>query len=79
MMMISKIILWIENFNQGKRWLNSIREQTHFNPNISMIGDYFVNITSRDDPDYLIITNKDQLYRMQNQSDYELVLSLPPL
>jgi len=78
-MMFSNIIFWIENYPQGKRWLNSIREQTHFSPNISTIENYFVNITSKNNPNYLIITNEEQLHRIRNHTDYELILSLPLL
>ena len=75
--MFVNIIDWIENYERGKQWLDSIREQTHFNQNISSIGDYFVNVTSSKIPDYLIITSKEELDQIRDQSNYELVLSLP--
>ena len=73
------IIDWIESYKMGKKWLNSIREQTSYNSNISPIGDYFINITSNKIPDYLIITSKEELDHVQKQTDYALVLSLPLL
>ena len=73
------IIDWIESYKMGKKWLNSIREQTSYNSNISPIGDYFINITSNKVPDYLIITSKEELDHVQKQTDYALVLSLPLL
>ena len=75
--MFNKIIFWMENYEHGKRWLDSIRKQTHFNQNISSVGNYFLNITSNKTPDYLIITNKEELNQVQEQSNYKLVLSLP--
>ena len=75
--MFNKIISWMENYEHGKRWLDSIRKQTHFNQNITSVGNYFLNITSSKTPDYLIITNKEELDQVQGQSNYELVLSLP--
>ena len=75
--MFVNIIDWIENYERGKQWLDSIREQTHFNQNISSIGDYFVNVTSSKTPDYLIITSKEELDQIRGQSNYKLVLSLP--
>ena len=75
--MFINIIDWIENYERGKQWLDSIREQTHFNQNISSIGDYFVNVTSSKTPDYLIITSKEELDQIRDQSNYEFVLSLP--
>lgn len=75
--MFVNIIDWIENYERGKQWLDSIREQTHFNQNISSIGDYFVNVTSSKTPDYLIITSNEELDQIRDQSNYELVLSLP--
>ena len=71
------IIDWIESYKMGKKWLNSIREQTSYNSNMSPIGDYFINITSNKVPDYLIITTKEELDHVQKQTDYALVLSLP--
>ena len=67
----------MENYEDGKRWLDSIREQTYFNQNVSSVGDYFVNITSNKTPDYIIITNKDELDQVQDQYNYEVVMSLP--
>ena len=75
--MFVNIIDWIENYERGKQWLDSIREQTHFTQNISSIGDYFVNVTSSKTPDYLIITSKEELDQIRDQSNYEFVLSLP--
>ena len=77
--MFSKIIRWIESHERGEEWLNSIRKQTHFNPNILSIGDYFVNVTSNKTPDYLIITNEEEMEQVRKQTDYALVLSLPLL
>ena len=71
------IIDWIESYKMGKKWLNSIREQTSYNSNMSPIGDYFINITSNKVPDYLIITSKEELDHVQKQTDYALVFSLP--
>jgi hypothetical protein len=73
------IIDWIESYKMGKKWLNSIREQTSYYSNISPIGDYFINITSNKIPDYLIITSKEELDYVQKKTDYALVLSLPLL
>jgi len=73
------IIDWIESYKMGKKWLNSIREQTSHYSNISPIGDYFINITSNKIPDYLIITSKEELDYVQKKTDYALVLSLPLL
>ena len=75
--MFVNIIDWIENFEKGKRWLDSIRESANYNLNVSSIGDYFVNVTSNKSPDYLIITNLEEFDLIKEQYDYELALSMP--
>ena len=37
----------MENYKLGKKWLNSIRKRADIKPDISLIGDYFVNVTSK--------------------------------
>ena len=75
--MFINIINWIESFKKGKKWLDSIREQTNQSPNMFSIGDYFVNVTSNKPPDYLIITNLEEFNQIKDQSNYKLVLSMP--
>ena len=75
--MFINIINWIESFKKGKKWLDSIREQTIQSPNMFSIGDYFVNVTSNKPPDYLIITNLEEFNQIKDQSNYKLVLSMP--
>ena len=75
--MFVNIIDWIENFEKGKRWLDSIRASSNYNLNVSSIGDYFVNVTSNKSPDYLIITNLEEFDLIKEQYDYELALSMP--
>ena len=75
--MFINIINWIESFKKGKKWLDSIREQTNQSPNMFSIGDYFVNVTSNKSPDYLIITNLEEFDLIKEQYDYELTLSMP--
>ena len=75
--MFINIINWIESFKKGKKWLDSIREQTNHSPNMFSIGDYFVNVTSNKSPDHLIITNLEELDLIKEQYDYELALSMP--
>ena len=70
---------WMENYKLGKKWLNSIRKRADIKPDISLIGDYFVNVTSNKTPNYLIVANKEELNQILRQTDYKLVLSLPLL
>lgn len=77
--LFAKIIYWMENYKPAKLWLNSIREQSYLNPKTIIIENYFVNITSSKTPNYLIITNKEELDQILTHSDYELILSLPLL
>ena len=74
--MFVNIIDWIENYERGKQWLDSIRESANYNLNVSSIGDYFVNVTSNKSPDYLIITNLEEFDLIKKQYDYELALSM---
>ena len=77
--MFGKIIQWIESYKFGAKWLETIRQQPHFNSEILFVGNYFINVTSDKNPEYLIITNKEELDEVKKQTNYELVLSLPLL
>ena len=75
--MFINIMNWIESFEKGKSWLNFIREQTIDTEKATSGGDYIVNVTSNKVPNYLIITNLEELEQVKKQYDYELVFLMP--
>jgi hypothetical protein len=75
--MFVNIIYWIESFEKGEKWLDSIREKENYNSNMISYGDFFVNTTSNKFPDYLIITSLEEFNQIKDQYEYELVLSMP--
>ena len=75
--MFINIIEWIESYEMGKKWLDSIRTNENYNYNNQLIDDYFVSVTSKKTPDYLLITNKKQLESIKNQNNYIVELSMP--
>jgi len=73
--LFSVIFDWFENFDFTKNWLNSIRNSKSFAAK-SLIGDYHINTTSRKNPDFIIITNDEELIQAKEKSNYQVLLSL---
>ena len=73
--LFSVIFDWFENFDFTKNWLNSIRNLKSFAAK-SLIGDYHINTTSRKNPDFIIITNDEELIQTKEKSNYQVALSL---
>ena len=78
-MFFANCISFMEQNKYGKLWIDSARNQTYINKNMESVDNFFVNITSNKNPDYLIVTNKEELNLLKKQNNYELVLSLPQL
>lgn len=66
----------LESFDLGKSWLDSIRRAENY-PASPQIGSYHINKTSRKSPDFIIITNNEELIQTKEKSNYPVVLSLP--
>tara|TARA_Y100000590_G_scaffold462431_1_gene626507 strand:+ start:435 stop:2423 length:1989 start_codon:yes stop_codon:yes gene_type:complete len=71
------IINFIERFESVRKWTNSLRNKGNMHLGISKIGDYFVNVTSNEKPDYIIISNKKQFNQIRDNYEYKVVLKLP--
>ena len=74
---IKKIITWIESFKLGKNWLKSVRENKNIDLKSNNIGDYYINTTSYKKPDYLILSNINELEVAKLANNVKIVLVMP--
>ncbi len=74
---VQKSLKIIESWGWTKKWLDAVRQQKHYNSQAEMVGEYFINVTSYKNPEYILITDKAELQTYDGVANKKLLLTLP--
>ena len=70
------IINIIKYFEFGKQFIKYLVRDEHYYNRAKKYGDYYVNVTGWQDPEYIIVTSKDELSALVNEDKFKMVIDL---
>jgi len=73
----NKIISFISSFSLGKLFIDNILSKEHHYDNVIRYGDYYLNVTSREKPHFIIATNQDEIDLLKELTDNKILVNLP--
>ena len=72
----NKIFNFVKSFSYGKKLMDSYMQKDHYYSNIPKYDNYFLNVTNRLAPDYIIVTNQKEMDALQDYPDNKTLLEL---
>ena len=70
------IINIVKYFEFGKQIIKYLVRDEHYYNRAKKYGDYYVNVTGWQDPEYIIVTSKDELSALVNEDKFKMIIDL---